>query len=299
MRRDLADRSLYPNFIISLLVLIGLLGSGLACNLISAPAAEPTPTLGAVATIPPTRTLLPTGQVPTVLPQITPLQPSTPIFIQPTAIVILPTAVPLYTSTPFPTPIPTSTPLAPVNVNIYSPVDGNVVAGIVQIIGNASHPFFVQYQLEFSPAANDLWALLPGTISNLQVRNGLLGLWNTRQTPDGIYKLRLRVFTTDGGSTVAVVNNLRVSNQAPTPVPSNTPIPAATFTPIPTSTTKPTNTPVASITAAPSMTSTMMPSATSTPTEAIVLLPSETPTETPTLTGTPTEIGRASCRERV
>ena len=253
------------------LAVLVLLMAGLACNLVSAPAAQPTPTLNPAGTIPPTRTLPPTGQVPTLLPQFTVFP--TQIAIQPTAIFIQPTSMPFFTFTPFPTAIPTSTPLPPANINIYSPTYNNIIAGITQILGSATHPFFVQYQLEFSPQSSELWALIPGSISGLQVQNGLLGLWDTRQTPDGLYKLRLRVFTSDGGSSIALVENLRVSNTVATPIPSNTPIPTVTptptwtFTPVPTSTPLPTSTFTLTPTGLP--TSTAAPSAT--PTETIPL----------------------------
>lgn len=275
--------------IVSLLLLVM---SSLACNLINQPAAVTTPTLVAINTIPPTRTLPPTGQIPTPLPGIT-LPPTlvflnTPIAIQPTT-VILPTAIPFYTATPFPTRIPTSTPLPAANIAIYSPVNNNVLAGIVQIIGSATHPFFVQSQLEFSPDPGNLWALIPGSISTVPVQNAILGLWDTRQTPDGIYQLRLRVFTRDGGSTVAVVRNLRVSNQVATPPPTATtvPSPTPTFTPIPV-TLPPTSTP----TLTPTLTSTAPQPATSTPTWTGT--PTEMPTQTPTETATATLLPSAT-----
>ncbi len=272
----------------SLLTAVGLLlAAGLACNLVGQPAARETPTLGPANTIPPTRTLLPTGQVPSIVP-ISPLPQLTLPVLLPTAVVIAPTAtpLPLATATPFPTPIPTSTPLPPINVAIYSPVNGNIVAGIIQVLGSASHPFFVQFQLEFSPDPGDLWVLIPGSISTFPLQNGLLGLWDTRQTPDGIYQLRLRVFTSDGSSTVAVVRNLRVSNHTATPPPSVTPTPTSThtptFTPIPTSTPVPTYTPT--LTNTPTGYPTDTPSPTATFTE---VLPD---TATPTPTATSTEV---------
>jgi hypothetical protein len=270
-----------------------LLISGLACNLLNQPAAVPTPTTNPANTLPPTRTLLPTGAIPTPLPgfQASPvvIQPTSGgVAIQPTA-VILPTTVPFVTATPFPTRIPTSTSLPITDIAIYSPVDNNVLAGIVQVIGSAAHPFFVQYQLEFSPDPGELWALVPGSISAIQLQNGLLGLWDTRQTPDGIYQLRLRVFTQDGGSTVTVVRNIRVSNQTATPPPSptNTPTVTPTFTPtiIPTSTPIPTETPVP--TEFPTLEATFTPLPTEIPTD--VPAPTEEPTQEPTFTPLPTD----------
>lgn len=267
-----------------LLVVLVLGLTALGCNLINQPAAVETPTLSAVNTIPPTRTLPPTGQFPTALPGLT--QQPTQLVLQPTIIqiqpsaVFLPTAVPFYTTTPFPTRIPTSTPLPAANIAIYSPVDNNVLAGIVQVLGSDSHPFFVQAQLEFSPDPGNLWSLIPGSITTVPVQGGLLGLWDTRQTPDGIYQLRLRVFTSDGGSTVAAVRNLRISNQTATapPTATSTATPTATYTasPVPTSTPLPSATATLLPTEIPS--ATPLPSATALPTNTLT---AEPPTATP------------------
>ncbi|MBZ0305872.1 MAG: PKD domain-containing protein, partial [Anaerolineae bacterium] len=65
------------------------------------------------------------------------------------------------------------------------------------------------------------------------VLNGLLGIWNTTVIQDSVYQLRLRVTLRDGTSLFTVVNNIRIQNQAPTPIPSNTPTtprPIAAFT---------------------------------------------------------------------
>ena len=274
----------------ALFAVVMLAIASLACNLINQPAAVETPTLSAVNTIPPTRTLPPTGQMPTALPNFP--QQSTQVVLQPTTIqiqptsLVLPTAVPFYTATSFPTRIPTSTSLPSANIVIYSPVNNNVLAGIVQILGSAAHPFFVQAQLEFSPDPGDLWALLPGSITTSPVQTGLLGLWDTRQTPDGVYQLRLRVFTSDGGSTAAIVRNLRISNQTATlpPTATHTATATATYTasPIPTSTPLPS----ATATLFPTVTasSTALPSATPIATVANTeVMASSTPAPSPTL----------------
>ncbi len=273
-----------------LIVALTLLAAGVACNLTNQRVAIVTPTLNPANTVPPTRTLLPTGQIPSPLPGGVVQQPTQVVLFptnsQPTAI-ILPTVAPIYTATPFPTRIPTSTPLPVANLAIYSPANNNVVAGIIQILGSATHPFFLQYQLEFSPDPGELWGLIPGSISTISVQNGLLGLWDTRQTPDGIYQLRLRVFTGDGGSSLVSVRNLRVSNQTatqpPTATPTFTATATATFTLVPTSTPIPTDTPIPPATVPAISTATSIPTLTST------LVPTDVPTITPSPTQTATE----------
>ncbi|MEQ8677991.1 MAG: PKD domain-containing protein, partial [Aggregatilineales bacterium] len=129
---------------------------------------------------------------------------------------------------------PTFTPL-PVSIAILSPIPGNVVAGNLQVLGAASHPLFLQYQVEFGPDPNpnNLWFPITGVVQAPVTTNGLLGIWNTMTTQDGIYQLRLRVFLRDGTDLSTVVNNIRIQNQAPTPVPTSTqtiPRPIAAFT---------------------------------------------------------------------
>jgi PKD repeat protein len=123
---------------------------------------------------------------------------------------------------------------SPISIVILSPIPGNVVAGNVQILGAAIHPQFLQYQLEYGPDPNpgNLWYPASGMVQS-PVLNGLLGIWGTTGTPDGVYQLRLRLTLRDGTNLVTVVNGVRVQNQAPTPVPTNTPNiprPVAAFT---------------------------------------------------------------------
>ena len=51
-----------------------------------------------------------------------------------------------------------------------------------------------------------------------QVRDGVLGTWNTSLVPDGFYRLRLCVFLDDGRTGEYIASNLRVANSLPTPV---------------------------------------------------------------------------------
>ncbi len=195
----------------------------LACNLTSEPAQQAEVTEEVTGTILPTRTVTPTGgAAPTTLP-ITPLTLPTrqPGQLPPTAIVAVPTA------------FPTSTQL-PISIVILSPIPGNIVSGSVSVTGSALHPQFLQYQLEYGPDPNsgNLWYPVTGVIQTPLV-NGLLGIWNTTLIQDGTYQLRLRVFLRDGTSLASVVNNIRIQNRAPTPIPSatpNVPRPIAAFT---------------------------------------------------------------------
>lgn len=195
-----------------------------ACNLSSSPEERidittiPTNTISGQ----PTRTNVgaPTSVAITSLPPLTSLPP--------TAVVIMPSSQPLATSTP-----------STASIFIVSPIPGSIVAGNVQILGSATHPNFLQYQLEFGPDPNpgNLWYPIGGARLS-PVLNNLLGIWSTTagNVPDGTYQLRLRVFLRDGSNPQTVVNNIRVQNQVPTPQPSPTqsiprPIAAFSYTP--------------------------------------------------------------------
>jgi PKD repeat protein/Tol biopolymer transport system component len=210
-----------------LILLIGVLVA--ACNLGTSPEQQLDITSVPTGSLQPTRTpigtLSGTSRVPTSLP-LTPFTlPTRPANNpRPTSIAVFPTSFVRF---------PTNTPL-PISIFILSPIPGNTVAGNVQVIGSASHPNFLQYQLEYSPDPNpgNLWFLATGVVQT-PMQNGLLGIWNTTATQDGVYQLRLRVFLRDGTDLSTIVNNVRVQNRAATPIPSPTssiPRPIAAFT---------------------------------------------------------------------
>jgi PKD repeat protein len=212
--------------ILLLALLLALIAS--ACNLGSSDSAQQVTLTGAqTGTVLPTRTPITTG-APTTLPLTSTGPTGLPTLLRPTNQPtssgagggVFPTRVVVLPPTQV---FPTNTAL-PVNIVILSPVPGNVVAGNVQVLGAATHPQFLQYQLEYGPDPNpgNLW--YPATAAVQQpVLNGLLGIWNTTATPDGTYALRLRVYMRDGTTLSTIVNNVRVQNRANTPVPSPTP----------------------------------------------------------------------------
>ena len=109
---------------------------------------------------------------------------------------------------------------------ITSPVNGAQLFGPVNILGSAAHPaVFSHYELDYDDLSdpNVLWLPVQSPVQQ-QVRDSVLGTWNTNLVPDGFYRLRLRVVLADGQVGEAVVSNLRVMNSLPTPVPT---LPAA------------------------------------------------------------------------
>ncbi len=105
---------------------------------------------------------------------------------------------------------------------ITSPIDGQQLFGLVNILGSAEHPSaFARYTLEYDDLSDPTvtWLLVQPAVQQ-QVRDGVLGTWNTNVVPDGVYRLRLRVFLDDGQVGEYIVSNLKVTNRAPTPVPT-------------------------------------------------------------------------------
>ena len=105
---------------------------------------------------------------------------------------------------------------------ITSPADGTQLFGPVNIRGSAAHPTaFSRYELEYDDLSdpNVLWLPVQSPVQQ-QVRDGVLGTWNTQLVPDGFYRLRLRVFLIDGQVGEAVISTLRVMNSMPTPIPT-------------------------------------------------------------------------------
>ncbi len=106
---------------------------------------------------------------------------------------------------------------------ITSPAEGQQLFGVINIVGSAQYAGgFDSYTLEYNDQSdpNAPWLLVQPRVQQ-QVTNDVLGTWNTNVVPDGLYRLRLRVFLPDGSvGGEFVVANLQVLNSAPTPVPT-------------------------------------------------------------------------------
>ncbi len=108
------------------------------------------------------------------------------------------------------------------NVNILFPPAIYSVSGSVNVVGTVNPPGLVSYFLEFRPlvdartAADASVPWSPVTLpSRSPVIGGTLGTWDTTLTLDGLYELRLTVFTSDNQTTYARVSPVRVLNNLP------------------------------------------------------------------------------------
>jgi len=120
-------------------------------------------------------------------------------------------------------------------VEISSPAMNDVLTGIVRVTGTAVDPAFRFYHLEYAidpVTSGSVWGQAQPPVSQ-QVRNAVLGSWDTRLVADGRYVLRLRIERTDGTSVEDAIR-VTVSNATPTspPVPTMTLLPG-TATPGP------------------------------------------------------------------
>jgi len=168
----------------------------------------------------------------------------------------------------------------PTEVVIFQPSGGQVVEGIVDVIGRVRMPDFDHYEVQYGVGPDPIgWGWVSGPYLAM-VEDGLLTQWDTRGVGNGLRTLRVVAFDHRGntaeGRVQVMVNN-------PTPTPTLTP----TVTPTPT------ETPIPTVTLTPTPTETPPPTLTATPTLTPTPTPTDTPTSTPspTVTPTPTIIG--------
>jgi hypothetical protein len=116
-------------------------------------------------------------------------------------------------------------------VDITSPAVGEIVSGVVQISGTAIDTDFAHYELAYAldPPINDQsWIPIQPPITQ-QVRDGILGAWDTTPLVDGRYLIRLRVVRIDEeAEAVEEIVRVQVSNATATPLPTLPPAPSAT-----------------------------------------------------------------------
>lgn len=107
---------------------------------------------------------------------------------------------------------------------ISSPAQGQTIRNQVSISGSATHPQFVRYEVAFAydPNPTDTWFEIQ--TSTTSIKDGALATWDTRNITDGLYMLRLRVYSKDSTKPEEIiVRRIQIGNSiTPTPVPAAT-----------------------------------------------------------------------------
>ncbi|PWH12238.1 MAG: hypothetical protein DDG60_14450 [Anaerolineae bacterium] len=155
-----------------------------------------------------------------------------------------PSAVPLTPSTSEVTPSLTAIPSG-----ITAPIEGATLSGLVTISGSAS----AAWQLAFAYRDDPTGTWFPLATSSAPFTGDLLPAWDTTRITDGLYTLRLRIFTTDSFQDYYVTIRIRNYSPSETPTPAGTPTPSptASATPLPSATPTITYTPAPPPTALP------------------------------------------------
>jgi len=117
-------------------------------------------------------------------------------------------------------------------VGITSPTFDERVSGVVPISGTAIDPDFAFFRLEYAldtTQADLTWIEIQAPVAQ-QVRDGVLGLWDTTLVADARYFLRLQVVR---GDESVIEDQIAVQIINATPTPTATPLPTPTATPPP------------------------------------------------------------------
>jgi len=163
---------------------------------------------------------------------------------------------------------------------ITQPGNGQVVQGVVSVVGTVLLPNFDHYEAQYGIGTDPQgWGWISGP-HLAQVRDDLLARWDTTHLAPGPYTLRIRAFDHQQRA-VEVRAQVHVAAGTATPPPPTATPPPPTVTPLAPTATQlpPTATPLPQATPTAEATPTLLPSATP------MLTPDVTPTEptTPTL----------------
>ncbi len=106
---------------------------------------------------------------------------------------------------------------------ITQPEPDAAVRGTVQVVGSATHPQFLRYELYYAPfpvPSDSAWIFI-GDAHFQQQPAGLLGTWASGGLPDGAYGLKVRVVRADGNYTDSDVRRVLVANRRPVETPTS------------------------------------------------------------------------------
>jgi hypothetical protein len=132
-----------------------------------------------------------------------------------------------------------TSPQASLDAEITSPRDGDVLKGIIEIIGTAAGENFATAELAYAYAdsENPSWFVIAQIGVPLNVAT--LAVWDTTTISDGDYRLMLTVNYTDGSSSQYIVERLQVRNYTAAEVTPTAQLTAAIATHAPTFTAVP------------------------------------------------------------
>jgi hypothetical protein len=111
-------------------------------------------------------------------------------------------------------------------VVIVSPHPGEALQGQVIISGTTDLEGFQSYTVDFAYQQDATGTWFPIYQGKDVVKAGALATWDTTTISDGVYRVRVMVFLTDGRAVQTVISGLRVRNY--TAVETSTPAPLAT-----------------------------------------------------------------------
>jgi len=106
------------------------------------------------------------------------------------------------------------------DVYITSPAEGQVLSGVVDIIGTNEITGFSHSELAFSNAIGSMETWFPLSNTSNSVKADLLFAWDTTHITDGDYRLRLRVFSEDDSISEFLISIITIRNYSQTTIPS-------------------------------------------------------------------------------
>jgi hypothetical protein len=110
--------------------------------------------------------------------------------------------------------------------DISAPSEGSGASGVVEIRGSALSQPFVRYEVAFAydPNPRGTWFTI-GEPGLAPVRDDVLARWDTTGITDGVYVLRLRVYSDERRFSEVYVGRVVVRQDLPTATPFSTPAP--------------------------------------------------------------------------
>src|SRR4051812_31862724 len=92
------------------------------------------------------------------------------------------------------------------NIRMNQPVDGQQVTGVLAVVGSVVAPNFNRYQLEVASINDpDNFQIVDGPYTTQQQPGTQIAKWDTTAVPNGLYRVRLAAFASDGGYVYRVV----------------------------------------------------------------------------------------------